>query len=248
MRKSAIIKSSNGFIYWLVTASPLAAALGSVIRCFPFDRLGPLTLPETTPAETVTGIACGAYEYSERYLIRRWLPSQFDVVELGASIGIVSREILNKLEPRTKLVAVEAMPLLAEIAEKNIGKRQPVQQWSMIQAAIAYGCKDVSFETGASHIAGKIAAKGSGSLHLQTKALASILSEFGLVEYSLVMDIEGAEYEVLRHDSESLATCRCIIAELHGERTEKQFFCQHLENIGMKFMERKHSVVVFTRS
>jgi hypothetical protein len=35
----------KGFAYWLATASPLAGALGSVIRYRPFDGLGRLSLP-----------------------------------------------------------------------------------------------------------------------------------------------------------------------------------------------------------
>ena len=241
------MKRLKGFIYWLVTASPLASALGSILRFYPFDRLGPLTLPERIPAATVTGIASGAYEYSERYLIRRWLPGGFDVAELGASIGIVSREILAKLEPSRKLVAVEAMPALADLAEKNIDKRQPAQHWTVMQAAIAYGCKEVSFEKGTSHIAGRITQSDSGSLHLQTKTLTSILSEFGLVEYSLVMDIEGAEHEVIAHDIKALSGCQCLISELHGSQADKDTFCRVVTELGMTLVERKHSVVVFLR-
>jgi FkbM family methyltransferase len=235
----------KGFAYWLATSSPLAGALGSAIRHRPFDGLGRLSLPHDISPKAVTGIACGAYEYSERYLIRKWLPRNLDVVELGASIGIISREILIRIEPQMRLVAVEALQKLVDLAKSNIGIKFSSRNWQVEQGAIAYGCDKVAFASGAEHIAGRIS--GEGTQEIKATSLARILDDFGIGEYSLVMDIEGAEHEVLRNDLESLERCRCVIVELHGEQAAKDTFCRSLQSVGMHIVERKHSVAAFLR-
>ena len=236
----------KGCVYWLLTASPLASALGKVLHYRPFDWLGTLELPEGTSPKTVSGIAFGVYEYSERYLIRKWLPHDINVVELGGSIGIVSREILHRIEPERSLIVVEAIPKLAELIKKNVGSLYPTTRWQLVQAAIAYGCNDVPFVAGSEHIAGRIGRDGKG-IKLRATTLSSILQDTQLTDFSLVMDIEGAEHEVLRHDLSALARCQCVIAELHGEQTDKDAFCQKLQQVDLTLVERKHSVVAFLR-
>jgi len=235
----------KGFAYWLATSSPLAGALGSTIRYRPFDRLGRLSLPHNVSPKVVAGIACGAYEYSERYLIRKWLPRNLDVVELGASIGIISREILTRIEPQARLIAIEALQQLVDFAKSNISIRYPSHRWQVAQGAIAYGCSKVAFASGVEHIAGRIGSEGNQEI--RATSLARILHDFRIGDYSLVMDIEGAEHEVLRHDLESLERCQCVIVELHGEQTAKDAFCTALQRIGMTLIERKHSVCAFLR-
>jgi FkbM family methyltransferase len=236
----------KGCIYWLLSASPLASALGKVLHYRPFDWLGPLELPEGISPKIVSGIAFGLYEYSERYLIRKWLPHDVNVVELGGSIGIVSREILRCIKPERSLIVVEAIPKLAKLVKKNVGSIYPTTCWQPIQAAVAYGCADVPFVTGSEHIAGRIGRDGKG-MRLRATTLSSIVQDFQLTDFSLVMDIEGAEHEVVRHDLSALARCQCVIAELHGEQTDKDAFCRKLQEIGLTLVERKHSVVAFLR-
>lgn len=235
----------KGFAYWLATSSPLASALGSAIRYRPFDAHGRLSVPHNISPKAVTAIACGAYEYSERYLIRKWLPQNLDVVELGASIGIISREILSRIEPQRRLFAVEALQQLVDLATVNIAVKFPSQRWQVKQGAIAYGCDAVAFARGSEHIAGRIS--GEGTDEIKATSVARICQDFGIGEYSLVMDIEGAEHEVLRHDLQSLERCRCVIVELHGEQAAKDTFCRTLQGVGMQIVERKHSVAVFLR-
>ena len=239
----------RGFVYWLVASSPLSRGLGRMLRSRPFDRMGLISVPEGISPETVTGIAFGAYEYSEKYLIRRWLPNDLDVVELGASIGIVSREILRLISPDKRLIAVEALPALTNLAKRNIARRYPKRHWQLIQGAVAYGPEHLaSFATGANHTAGSLRADSGDSLKLKTTRLADVLEKFHVRDFSLVMDIEGAEHEVLRYDQRSFARCQCVIVELHGEETEKRFFCQTLQEMGMKCVETKHSVAAFIRT
>ena len=241
----------KGFLYSLVTRSRFAWLVGSLFGKDVFDMSGRITTPVDASPQMRCGIIFGAYEYSERYLIRKWLPRDCDVVELGASIGVVSREILNRIAGRHRLVAVEASEELARLAELNIGFRHPTSRWHVLCCAVAYTADEVYFNAGQEHVAGRIVTtpQGDGGLTSKVKArtLSSIISQCSVGEYSLVMDVEGAEHELIAHDKEALSKCRCIIAELHGNSKDKAVFCEAMTSIGMRIVEQKHSVVAFLR-
>jgi len=245
------MQTIKGFLYWLVTESWLAWFVGFALARRPFDKYGPISLPPGASPYIVSGLVFEAYEYSERYLIRKWLPRDYGVVELGASIGVISREILHRINTAQQLTAVEADPLLAELARENIGRRFDRSRWRVLPTAIAYGGKEALFVKGREHIAGKTGfgqeTNGKEFFKVSARTFSSVLSEIGLQDYSLVMDIEGAEYELIANDEEVLAQCQCVIAELHGDQMHKDAFCRVLTDIGMRMVEQKHSVVAFLR-
>jgi len=223
-------------------------------RCFSqraFDKFGPVRLPPGCTTSLTSGIIFGIYEYSERFLIRKFLPSNVDVVELGASIGIVSRDILQRLEPSQRLIAVEALPSLAELARRNISMAHPGRDWIVLEAAIAYGTDRVFFEAGVEHTSGRIKSdvvqKGESCTVVKAHTLSWLLNHFNVGEFSLVMDIEGAEYALVAEDSDLLKRCRCLIAELHGTAAQKEMFHITLVKAGLKLIEIKHSVVAYQR-
>lgn len=67
-------------------------------------------LTPSTKAEIFWGI----YEGAEARFIQKYLTGDLGVIELGASIGIVSCCIKKKLNGKSKLIAVEAHPGLAK--------------------------------------------------------------------------------------------------------------------------------------
>jgi len=101
----------------MVPKGPCGLATGAILRGRAFDRLGRVAPPRKARADTITAIVYGVYEYPERVLIGRWLPTDMDCVELGCSIGDISRVVLSKLEPDYLLVAVEASQELLDLAE-----------------------------------------------------------------------------------------------------------------------------------
>ena len=241
----------RGFLYWLVTDSWFARLVGIVFSRHVFDRYGRLSIPSDSSPRLVSGLIFEAYEYSERYLVRKWLPENYSVVELGASIGVISREILHRIGPHKQLIAMEAVPSLAALAQDNIGHTYATSRWQILPTAIAYNAQEVAFRTGSEHVAGRVDVElptaGETYLKVQARTLSDVLSEFDISEYSLVMDIEGAEHQLISHDRGALSGCRCLISELHGSQGEKDSFCRVVTELGMTLVERKHSVVVFLR-
>ena len=109
----------RGFVYWALTAGPIGAAVGTLLRHRAFDRLGPVAVPRGTKPGTIGGIVFGVYEYPERVLIERWLPADLPCIELGCSIGVISRVILAKLRADQALIGVEASKDLLELSRKK---------------------------------------------------------------------------------------------------------------------------------
>lgn len=242
------MKKITAFLYWLGTASPLAWLLGNILKNKTYDSFGAVYLPINTSPRISSSILFNLYERPERVAIRRWLPANFDCIEVGASIGIVSREILAKLNPDKKLHALEAIPELCALARKNVDAFGKIENFSITQKAIAYNSKNVNFISDYDHIAGR--ASGSGgqqSLSVPGITLNEFVNSQTQQGFSLVMDIEGMEFEVLAKDCMIFDRCQCLVVELHGNSFEKENFNKTVIKAGLKLVESKHNVHVFKR-
>lgn len=241
-------KRVTRFLYWTFTRSPLAHLIAAIFRSAIYDGKGLLSLPENAPPDVASAIFFRVYERPERLMVRRWLPQQVDCIELGASLGVVSREILQTIESNQTYVGVEASPELAPFARKNIEALKKQTHAIVVNKAISYSSTGLRFETGGDHLGGRVVSSGDSSDNLiATTTLQDVLSSNKIQSFSLVMDIEGMEYELLDKESESLAGCVCIIAELHGSDQKKAWFQQELKSVGFSLVDSKHNVVVFVR-
>ena len=162
-------------------------------------------------------------------------------------MGYITNAILSKLDSTTALTVVEASPDNTVILEKNIRHFLSQRNITVTNAAISYGENSVFFAAGDNNLSGKIGDSTDAEIVKGFRVQALKLGDVALSssDYSLVMDIEGAEYELI--GDEALANCVCIIAELHGNMERKQTMIDHLAGIGLGLIERKHSVFVFQR-
>jgi len=248
MMSNSIGKALRGFVYWFLTKGPIGVTTGVLFKHRAFDGLGSVAVPLATKAATIGAIIYGVYEYPERVLIKRWLPSNLDCIELGCSIGVISRVILQKLEPKRRLIAVEASDELLTLAKRNSATAGFSSRFMPVHAAIHYDGDTVVFARHAEHIRGKIAksAQGEGST-TPCATLAQVIRKSGLGSYSLVMDIEGSEFDLIAKDSANLSGCQVIIVELHGDESAKNAFINKLTQVGLVLAESKHSVFAFVR-
>jgi len=244
----SIASRLRGFAYWSLTRGPIGALAGAIFRGHAFDRLGRVAVPDNANAEVIGGIAFGLYEYPERVLIGRWLPPDLDCVELGCSIGIISRVILRKLKPMQRLWGIEASTELLDLAKRNVLAAGFSSRFFPVHGAINYDGPTVVFAHHAEHIRGKVAGSGqTNGVTTPSVTLAQVLRKSGLGPYSLVMDIEGSEFDLVARDLKSLVECQVIIAELHGDGPAKHGFVNKLKQAGLLLAETKHSVFAFVR-
>lgn len=78
----------------------------------------------------------GRYERYERMLVREHFRDDLNTIDLGASLGVISCEILRRLKTG-KLISVEADPELCEIARRNIETNHPGRDAEVVNAAVA---------------------------------------------------------------------------------------------------------------
>lgn len=231
-----------------MTKGPIGWIVGNSLgRFWQRDKNGRLTIPRGASYEIRSSIIFGVYELPERRLIKKWLPARVPCIELGASIGIITREIGAKLDKETPLVAVEAVPSLADHVRENLRVSRCPVNCRVVQAAVWYDGEEVAFDRGTANIEGRVADNVKNGLMLPCTTLRRIVQEAAFSEFSLVMDIEGAEFTLIDHDSEILQRCSCIIAELHGPPRERERFENVCEAAGLQVVDRKHSVVALLR-
>lgn len=187
------------------------------------------------------------YETGEVQFIHRYLGSSLDVVELGGSIGAVSRHILRELgasPDARRLVIVEANPDLLDVLAKNAGT-----QATILHRAIAYGTPSVSFNISSSSLGGSVGGDSGRLVTVPTTTLAEILATAGLGDYALVCDIEGAEHALFANEAEALRRCKRIIIELHDfEGATAASLARSLEkDHGFRKLASRGPVYAFTR-
>lgn len=187
----------------------------------PSLRFRGLRIDVRTPAvapQTVAQIFWGIYESAELRFVERHLRSDLDVVELGASLGVVSSAIARRLQPGRRLVCLEANPDLVDSIRANVGANAPGVRIDVLNGALAYGSDSVGFVTGATNIAGHLGGAAdaeAGQRRVPALGLGELLRRESIERYALVCDIEGAEAALLHEDAAALAGCEQILIELH---------------------------------
>ncbi|MEN9815562.1 MAG: hypothetical protein RLZZ412_1544 [Verrucomicrobiota bacterium] len=160
--------------------------------------------------------AC-SYEAKEARFIRAYLPPGAEVLELGASLGIVSSIILGRRPAR--LVSYEAVGPLTNVARQVVAHNHPAAPWELVHCAVAdEGVSEVAFDWSPEYTQGGAVARSEGTARLRVPAasLAAVIARHGLPETAwLVMDIEGMEWELARRQAAALRHFAGIIVECH---------------------------------
>lgn len=171
--------------------------------------------PPVSPS-TKARIYWGIYESAELRFVRKFLRRGFDVIELGASLGVVSCEIARILGDSGRLLSLEANPALQPLWARNISENAAGARAALVHAAIDYEASGgfarlaVAAETDASRVG-----HGSG-IQVPATTLTQLRREHGFQEFALVCDIEGAEAGLFLEDDSGLDGCHLVIAELHN--------------------------------
>lgn len=215
----------------------------------------------TVPLEAVRTVHAlkeidrGTYEGSEAALVARYLTPGSTVVELGASLGIIS-SVIGKTAP-ARLVCVEAMPELAVSARRLLALNCPGVNSQVIQCAIAASDGVIAFDyTGHDSLAGRVSGLGPKKPHtmqVPAKCLSTILAEAAITgPFFLVSDIEGMEAALFLDDARAFACCSGMILESHyADYRGRQYTPDDVfalgESLGFKLVERIRNVAYLAR-
>lgn len=207
------------------------------------------------PSKVILGQldAC-SYEAKEARYIRAYLPDGAQVLELGASLGIVSSIILGRRPAR--LVSYEAVGSLADVARQVVAHNHPSAPWELVHCAIAdEGVSQVAFDWSPEFTQGGSVARSGGPARLRVPAasLAAVITRHALPDTAwLVMDIEGMEWELARRQAAALRHFAGIIVECHdvkdGERqVPHEEVVAELAKAGFEIAARRGQVSVLLR-
>ena len=167
----------------------------------------------------------GLYEGAEMRMVRSHLRPTEVLVDLGCSLGVLASAAAKKLPPGAVVVGVEANPALLALAEKNIKTNAPHVTTSIVHGAVDYTHPrgtPVDFVDTTDHTAAHMAsAQADQIFSAPSTTLACVLEDAGIRDdYTLLMDIEGAESGVLRNDRGVLNWCTQVVAELHDTEVD----------------------------
>ena len=191
-----------------------------------FDFHGiPVTIPRQVNFAMKRQVMNGTYEEPERQLVERHLNPNLPVIELGGSLGILSAYVNRMLAPGVPYTIVEGNGALIETCRENAASTRPDGPLSVIHAACAYGGDTVTFTQSQNTLGNRVdtqAKAGERLIRVPARTLSSLAGEQTKGGYTLIMDIEGGELDVMEKDGGAFAQCRLAIIEIHpgafGER------------------------------
>ena len=222
----------------------------------PIDGLRISTRSPSVPPGAKARIFWGIYEGAERRYVRRYLNPTLDVVELGASLGVVTCEILRKVDPEVRVVAVEANAELREDWQRTLSENHPGHAVALVTAAIEYdhaGSSEVEFEVAPNPAGSHLGTHRSIHSHaVRRTTLSELIRDFDIGKFALVCDIEGAEAGILLSDVSALQSCEQLIIELHETTTAGEHLTiagleRLVRDLGFRTLERHGGVVVASR-
>jgi FkbM family methyltransferase len=164
----------------------------------------------------------GGYEAEERALSRQLVQPGWQVLEMGASAGIVTATLADAVGPQGRVLAIEAAPELAAFSSRWLA-RYP---WVSVEQGFAFPV----WTAPAIQLNGFDQTKGSlgGRLHFEVghQAVNSnqsaapfdmerIYRQHQLSPRLLVVDIEGSESILLQAAPAFPSTLQHIVIELH---------------------------------
>jgi FkbM family methyltransferase len=207
-----------------------------------------LTSPLITPT-IKAGLLLGGYEKQERAMLEHFLPPDLPVIELGASIGVISCIANRKLHHPEQHVVVEANPDLLPLLEQNRVRNQAA--FMTVFAALAYGSEQVTFFTNQDNVAGGMYEQHGQKRTVATTSLAALVHRAGFERFTLICDIEGSEADLIEHELPMLAKAVAVlIIELHprilGDERCKELLHQ-LEAVGFERVAMIDTTYCFQR-
>ena len=187
-----------------------------VLRWHKFRFSAPI---EKVHYKQIASIFWGFYESAEIRMVEKYLNVNLDIIELGASLGIVSSHIAAKLSPGKMLLLVEANPNLIDTIHKNVARHLiKGASLTVVNRAIAYGYEQVSMVLTNNNTETRISEnqlESEMAVVVKTVTIESLIAEYNIQQYGLVCDIEGAEIEILMNEMGTLKQCKQLIIELH---------------------------------
>ena len=210
---------------------------------FSFDCSDNIILSSTKAA-----IFWGLYESGELRFIKKYLRSDLDVIELGASLGVTSVHIKSIIGKERRLISCEANPDLIPIINRNMQLNNLTDNFILINSAVDYsGQKSVKFKRDKDNLYGRVSLNGENDISVTTVKLSEIIATNLVYNYTLVCDIEGAEEAIVNFDKGSFQKCKQILIEVHNEKNNNDMVSYFLKEGGYQLLAGYGPLFVFQK-
>lgn len=157
--------------------------------------------------------ALDRYEKPERQALQ-FLPTMLPVVELGAGIGVVSCLANKRLAHPEQHYVIEANPFLLPLLYKNRILNQSA--FTILHGAISYSGNQQELFLERNFTDSNTIRSGSQTIKVPSVSLGEIAKRYRLNEFSLICDIEGAEFAMVENEADYIShAIRFIICETH---------------------------------
>lgn len=143
------------------------------------------------------------------------------IIDCGANWGL-SILYFKELYPEAHIVALEADPFIFQQLENNI-KSFELKNIELINKAVWINNKEVQFSSEGA-MGGTLASLGIREKNVKIVSairLKELIEQYNSIDF-LKIDIEGAEYEVIKDCSDSLANVSNLFIEYHSPPQSEQ--------------------------
>lgn len=170
--------------------------------------------PRLVPRRGAYFLRTGRYEWAEAYCATHTLDPALPLLEAGAGIGVVSCHVNRLLSDPRQHVAVEmnarALPVLQRNRDRNGAGFEVL--WGAVGNAIDSPAHE-AWSPGASYSA-------QSHPEVPQVRLSQVAKERGWRRYNLMLDVEGAELDLLDADPPLLRNAASLVVEFHPYQRE----------------------------
>ncbi len=193
----------------------------------------------------------GEYERPERASLGTYIDPTLPVIELGASIGVISCLTNKLLADPARHVVVEANPAILSILEANLQRNDC--HFQIVHAALAYGRSSLEFPVHESSLKSSAYQPQAGpTVNVPAKTLAEIRQSAGFNRFTLICDIEGSEIDLIRHELDLIAdSVPTLLIELHPQLCGNEKVQELIDALSARqflLAEQEHYACVFRRT
>jgi FkbM family methyltransferase len=158
--------------------------------------------------------ALGTYEKAECDVIVKVVNEDCAVLELGGCIGVVSCVTNRLLRGSSRHVVVEANPHLIPYITRNRDRNGC--QFKIENCVITFQ-PDVEFFVGETMMLGSICRKSGPPIRVKGLTVSELELRHCVSFDTVIMDIEGGEYDLIRENGDFFSRMRNVILENHPE-------------------------------
>ncbi len=188
------------------------------------------------------------YEAPERMLAHKWIRSDASVLELGGCVGVVSCVVNKLLRSPKSHVVVEANPTLISYLREN---RDANGCSFQIENCVVSQASEVEFYISNIMTANRTDSGVGSRVNVEAKTLEALERRHGVNFDTLIIDIEGGEFDFFIENADRLAEIDLVLLELHRQiltPLEVESCTSILEQAGLVQVDMEGETEVWART